>query len=338
MARRTSLMVSLALLAVILLGSITLSDAREVINIYTSRHYGVESVFEAFTKETGIMIRFTTGGDAALRDRIKAEGKNTLADIYMASDASFLSLAAKDGLLQPMKSKKIQENIPSNLRDKEGQWIALSKRYRTIFYNPAKVKPEELSTYEALADPKWKGRLILRPSTHPYAQAFVSSLIAVHGGPKAEEILKGLVANTVKYIDSDTKILEAVAAGDGDVAIANSYYMGRILEKNPQFPVKIFWANQDKNDRGTHFNICGAGVTANAINAKNAVKLLEWLSSPKGQKMFADLNHEYPANPKVAPHPILEGFGKFREDRADISSFGSLQADAIKLMEKVGYK
>lgn len=338
MARKTSIVVGLALLVFILLGLSPFSEARDVINIYTSRHYGVESVFEAFTKETGIMIRFTTGGDAALRDRIKAEGKNTLADIYMGSDAGHLTLAAKDGLLQPIKSKEIEKNIPANLRAKDNQWIALSKRYRTIFYNPAKVKAEELSTYEALADPKWKGRLILRPSTHPYAQAFVSSLIAAHGGPKAEEILKGLVANTVKYIDSDTKILEAVAAGDGDVAIANSYYMGRILEKNPQFPVKIFWANQDKNDRGTHFNICGAGVTVHSINTKNAIKLLEWLSGPKGQKMFADLNHEYPANPKVAPHPILEGFGKFKEDRVDLSEFGALQADAVKLMEKVGYK
>ncbi len=329
---------SIVLAAVIIFSAISGSEARDSINVYTSRHYGVESVFEQFTKDTGIMVRFTTGGDAALRERIKAEGKNTLADVYIGSDAGNLYLAAKEGLLQPVKSKVIEKNIPANLRDPENRWFALTKRVRTILYNPAKVKPEELSTYEGLADPKWRGRLILRPAAHPYTQALVAGLIAANGEARAEEIVKGWVANAVKFIDSDTKILEAVAAGEGDVAITNTYYLGRLLDAKPQFPVRIFWANQAKNDRGVHINVSGAGVTTHAMNSRNAIKFIEWLSSPKGQKMFADLNHEFPVNLKVPLHAILEGFGKFREDTVKLTEFGRLQPETIKLLERAGYK
>lgn len=307
-----------------------------VVNIYTSRHYGVEPVFAEFTKETGIKVRFTTGPDAVLRERIKAEGKNTPADIYMAVDAGNLWLAAQDGLLQSVNSSVLKENIPENLRDDKNRWFGLTKRVRTIMYNPNKVKASELSTYEDLADPKWKGRLILRPGTHVYTQSLVANLIATYGPEKAEKIVKGWMANDPKFIDSDTRILETLAAGGGDVAITNHYYLGRLLEKDSSFPIKAIWA--DQNGKGVHANISGAGVTTHAENKENAIRLLEWLSGAKGQKLIADTNHEYPSSPKVAPHSIIAKFGSFKENSVDKGEFGRLQADAVKLLEKVGYK
>lgn len=309
---------------------------QQVINIYTSRHYGVESVFNEFTKQTGIEIRFTTGSDAALRQRLQAEGKHTLADMYIAVDAGNLWLAAQDGLLAEVTSQALQANIPAHLRDEGNRWFGLTKRVRTIMYHPDRVTPAELSTYEALTDPKWKGRLVMRPSTHSYTQSLVSSLIAAHGPAQAEEIVRGWVANEPTLIDSDTHILEALAAGQGDVALANHYYLGRLLEGNPNFPIRVFWANQD--DRGAHANISGAGITAHARNRDNALKLLEWLSSPAGQKLFADSNHEFPANPEVAPHAIIAAFGEFKTDPLNMGEFGRLQKDAVELLNRAGYR
>lgn len=307
----------------------------QIVNIYTSRHYGVEPVFDQFTKETGIEVRFTTGSDALLRERLKAEGANTPADIYIAVDAGNLWLAAQDGLLAVIESQTLQGNIPAELRDSGNRWFGLTKRVRTLLYHPERVSPEELSTYEALANPKWRGRLIMRPSTHSYTQSLVSSLIAAHGPIKAKEIVQGWVANEPVLIDSDTRIIEALAAGEGDVAIVNHYYLGRILQDNPAFPIKIFWANQD--DRGTHVNISGAGVTAHAPNRENAVKLLEWLSGP-GQEIFAGTNHEFPANPVVAAHPVIVEFGQFSADPLDKGELGRLQAEAVKLLNEAGYQ
>jgi iron(III) transport system substrate-binding protein len=309
-----------------------------IVNIYTARHYGVENVFNEFTRETGISVRFTTGSDAVLRERIKAEGKNTLADIYMAVDAGNLWLAAEDGLLSPVTSQVLAANLPEKLRDPENRWFGLTQRVRTIMYHPDRVSPEELSGYEALADPKWQGRLVMRPASHSYTQSLASSLIAAHGQERASEIIGGWVANAPTLIDSDTRILETLAAGGGDVAITNHYYLGRLLEANPGFPIRVFWANQGDGERGAHVNVSGAGVTAYAPNRENAVALLEWLSMPRGQKLFADSNHEFPANPNVEPHPIIADFGNFNADQIAKAEYGRLQAEAIKLLDKAGYR
>jgi len=312
------------------------TTAGQVINIYTSRHYGVEPVFQEFTKQTGIEVRFTTGSDSALRLRLQAEGKHTPADMYIAVDAGNLWLAGQDGLLAEVNSTVLQNNIPANLRDPNNRWFGLTRRVRTIMYHPGRVTPEELSTYEALTDPKWKGRLIMRPATHSYTQSLVSSLIAAHGAARAEEIVRGWVANEPVLIDSDTRILEALAAGQADVAITNHYYLGRLLESNPAFPIKVFWANQ--TERGAHVNISGAAITAHARNKDNALKLLEWLSGPNGQKLFADSNHEFPANPNVAPHTIIAGFGSFETDPLNIGEYGRLQKEAVELLNRAGYR
>lgn len=309
-----------------------------VVNVYSSRHYGVESVFEEFTRETGIRVRFTSGPDAALRERIRAEGRHTPADVYIAVDAGNLWLAADAGLLQPIDSPTLIQNIPEHLRDRGNRWFGLTKRVRTIMYHPDRVNPAELSTYEALADPRWQGRLVMRPATHSYTQSLVASLISEHGEARAEEIVRGWVANQPRLIDSDTRILEYLAAGAGDVALTNHYYLGRLLQANPAFPIKVFWANQAPGERGAHVNVSGAGITTHAPNKANAVRFLEWLSSPRGQELFSQSNHEYPANPEAPVHPIVVAFGEFRVDDLDLSELGRLQADAIRLLDRVGYR
>lgn len=305
------------------------------VNVYTSRHYGVEPVFDRFTEETGIEVRFTTGADALLRERLKAEGENTLADVFIAVDAGNLWLAAEDGLLAPVDSQVLQDNIPAELRDAENRWFGLTQRVRTILYHPDRVSADELSTYEALADPQWKGRLVMRPSTHSYTQSLVSSLIAAHGEARAEEIVRGWVANEPILIDSDTEILKSLAAGRGDVAITNHYYLGRLLEEDSAFPIQLFWANQA--DRGAHVNVSGAGVTANAPNRENAIALIEWLSG-EGQEMFAGTNHEFPANPAAPVHPIITEFGEYTADPLAKEELGRLQSQAVELMNRVGYQ
>jgi iron(III) transport system substrate-binding protein len=309
---------------------------RGVVNLYTSRHYGVEPVFTEFTRVTGIEIRFTTGADAVLRERIRAEGRHTPADVYLAVDAGNLWLAARDGLLQPVNSRTLQQNIPAGLRDPGNRWFGLTQRVRTLMYHPERVRPEELSTYEALADPRWRGRLVMRPATHSYTQSLVASMIAAHGEARAEEIVRGWVANQPILIDSDTRILETLAAGRGDVAITNHYYLGRLLKTNPAFPVRVFWANQ--GERGAHVNISGAGVTTHAPNRENAIRLLEWLSGPEGQRLFSHTNNEYPANPAVAPDSIIAGFGAFRRDPLSMAEYGRLQEAAVRLLDRAGYR
>lgn len=332
--------VGAVLLAAPVLGSLAQAQAapRGVVNVYSARHYGVERVFEEFTRATGIRVRFTSGPDAVLRERIRAEGRHTPADVLITVDAGNLWLAARDGLLQPVVSPILTRNIPAHLRDPGNQWFALTLRVRTIMYHPDRVRPEELSTYEALTDPRWAGRLVLRPATHSYTQSLVASLIAAHGVARAEEIVRGWVANRPQLIDSDTRILEVLAAGGGDVALTNHYYLGRLLEANPRFPVRIFWANQGAGDRGAHVNISGAGITAHAQNRENAVRFLEWLSGPRGQELFSGTNHEYPANPAAAIHPIVRGFGEFRADNLNLAELGRLQAEAIRLLDRVGYR
>lgn len=311
-----------------------------VVNVYSARHYGaLEKMFAEFTRETGIVVRLSNASSQALLERLRAEGSQTPADVLFTIDAGTMQLAAKENLLQPIQSEVLNTVIPPELRDPEGRWYALSLRYRTIMYNPAKVKPEELSTYAGLADRKWRGRLCLRPATHIYTIALVSNLIANYGEQRAEQIVRGWVANRPTFIDSDSRILETIAAGKCDVAITNHYYLANLLKRNPQFPVKLFWANQGEN--GVQVNTSAAGVTANALNRDNAIKLLEWLATrgqDPGDSGLTGGNSEYPANPSAQPPAILKEFGTFKADLSALKQYGDLQAQSIKLLERVGYK
>jgi iron(III) transport system substrate-binding protein len=294
-------------------------------------------MFDAFTKDTGINVKFVTDKEGPLLARLKAEGKNTPADMLITSDAGNLWEAAQEGLLRPVESKTLEKNVPAYLRDPQNRWFGLSVRARTIIYNTQKVKPSDLSTYEALAEPQWKGRLCLRTSKKVYNQSLVAMMIAEHGAARTEEIIKGWVANlAIDPLSDETKAMEFVAAGRCDVTIANSYYYGRLMQKNPALPLAIFWPNQKGS--GVHVNISGAGITKYAHNAPAAIKLLEFLSSEKAQNLFADVNMEYPVNPRVKPDPAVAAWGTFKQNTINVTTAGELQAEAVKLMDRAGYR
>lgn len=312
------------------------SDDGQTVRVYTGRHYGVEVAFEGFTEATGIDVDFLFGNDAELRERIQAEGEDTQADVFMTVDAGNLAVAAEQGMFQPIASEALAGAIPANLSDPDGRWYALSVRARTIVYNPEAVRADELSTYEALADPRWKGRLCMRNSPNVYTQSLVASLISHHGYDEALRIVRGWVANDVDIMATDVLILEAIAQGACDVGLTNHYYLAREYAERPDFPVALLWANQD--DRGVHVNVSGAGVTRHADNPELGRQLIEWLATD-GQSVFVDGNHEYPANPATPPEPLItERFGTdFRRDELPAATFGALNADAIRLMDEAGY-
>ncbi|MCL6556086.1 MAG: Fe(3+) ABC transporter substrate-binding protein [Burkholderiales bacterium] len=314
-----------------------LAHGEEVV-VYSARNEQlIKPVFDAYTRATGVTIRFITDKEGPLMQRLKAEGPNTPADLLLTVDAGNLWQAAEEGLLAPVNSPILQSNVPASLRDPGNRWFGLSVRARTIVYNTDRVRASDLSTYEDLADPKWKGRLCLRTSKKVYNQSLVAMLIAEHGEAKTERIVRGWVANlaTDPFAD-DTKMMEAVAAGQCDVGIGNTYYYGRLMEKKPNLPLALFWPNQQGS--GVHVNISGAGVTRYAKNRAGAIRLLEWLSSPDAQNLFADVNLEYPVNPQVKPAPAVAAWGEFKRNPINVAKAGELQAAAVKLMDRAGYK
>ncbi len=315
-------------------GVVSAFDGGDTVRVYSGRHYDLEEAFLAFAEDTGVSVEFLFGGDAELRERLQAEADQTSADVFMTVDAANLQIAAEEGLLQPTDSEVLETAVPPNLRHPDGLWFGLSKRVRTIVYHPDRVDPSELSTYEDLADPRWRGRLCMRNSTNVYTQSHVASLIAHHGYQGALDVVRGWVDNDTQIINSDVQILETIAAGGCDVGITNHYYLARLLAEDPSFPVRIFWANQ--GDRGVHVNISGAGVTTWADDPDQAVMLLEWLATD-GQEEFVYGNHEYPVNPEVPPPPIPAQWGTFKEDPLNAAEFAALNADAIRLMEEAGY-
>ena len=317
--------------------SSNISYAEQVV-VYSSRiEKLIKPMFDAFTKNTGIQVKFVTDKAGVLIARLKAEGKNTHADMLITTDAGNLWLAAREGLLEPIESETLEANIPAYLRDPQKQWFGLSVRARTIVYNTHKVKPADLSTYEDLANLKWMGRLCLRTSKKVYNQSLVAMMIAEHGETRSEQVVRGWVANlATDPLSNDTKAMEFVAAGKCDVTIVNSYYYGRLIKKNPSLPLAIFWPNQAGS--GVHVNISGAGITKNARNKHAAMMLLEFLSSKKAQNLFADVNMEYPAYPKIKPDSAVIAWGSFKQNQMNVVAAGELQTEAVKLMDRVGYR
>ncbi|SFP48940.1 iron(III) transport system substrate-binding protein [Nitrosomonas cryotolerans] len=310
----------------------------EQVVVYSARiEQLIKPMFDAFTEDTGIEVKFTTDKEGALLARLKAEGKNTPADMLITADAGNLWEAARTGLLKPVNSKILEANIPAHLRDPRNQWFGLSVRARTIVYNTQKVKPADLSTYENLANPEWKNRLCLRTSKKVYNQSLVAMMIAEHGEAETEKIVRGWVRNlATDPLSDDTRAMEFVAAGRCDVTLVNTYYYGRLMKKEPDLPLAIFWPNQMNS--GVHVNISGAGITQHSRNERAAIKLLEFLSSNKAQNLFADINMEYPANPAVAPDPTVATWGGFKQNSMNVATAGELQAAAVKLMDRVGYR
>jgi iron(III) transport system substrate-binding protein len=306
--------------------------------VYSSRQeYLIKPLFDRFTEETGIEVQVQTGEEGPLLARLRAEGDATFADVLYTVDAGNLWAAADKGLLRPLHSEVLEHNIPAHLRDPEGRWFGLSVRARTIAYSTERVKPSELSTYEALAEPQWKGRLCLRTSRKVYNMSLVATMIDRLGEAPTEEIVKGWVNNlATKVFSSDLAVIDAIAAGQCDVGIVNTYYLGQTQKERPDVPVALFWANQEGS--GVHVNISGAGITAHAKNPAGAQRLLEWLSTPEPQYMFSDLNLEYPADPNIESVPLVQSWGTFKPDTINVETAGRLQADAVKLMDRADYR
>lgn len=313
--------------------------ANEIV-VYSARADELlKPIAAAYQQKTGTKVTVVSDKAGPLMERLKAEGKNTQADVLITVDGGNLWQATRAGVLRPINSSVLKSNIPSHLRDPKNHWFGLSVRARTIFYNPNKVNPSELSTYADLADPKWKGRLCLRTSNNVYNQSLVATMIANHGQAATDRVVKGWVANLATApFANDTALLEAINAGRCDVGIANTYYYGRLLNSKPQVAnnVKVFFANQA--GKGTHVNVSGAGVVKHSDNPAEAQKFIEWLSSNEAQRLYADRNFEYPANIRVAPTPAVARWGKFKQDFINVSVAGQNQQKAIMLMKRAGYK
>lgn len=310
----------------------------QTVTIYSSRNEQlIKPLLDRYTEQTGVKVELVTDKDGPLMARLQAEGQNTPADMLLTVDAGNLWQAAEQGLLQPVASSVLEANVPAKYRDPEGRWTGLSLRARTIFYDPSKVSADQLSTYADLADPKWKGKLCLRTSKKVYNQSLVASMMEHLGAEKTEAVIRGWVANLATDVFSDdTNLLEAIAAGQCEVGIANSYYYGRLLDEKPDFPVKIFWANQGTT--GTHVNISGAGVVTGSDNADGALKLMEWLSSDDAQGLYASADKEFPVKVGVDESEMLRSWGQFKPDDINVQKFGALQTQAIQMMDKAGYK
>lgn len=312
------------------------SAEQQTIRIYTGRHYDLEEAFAQYAEETGVNIEYLPGTDAELRERIAAEGEDTQADIYMTVDASNLAQAAEQGLFAEIDSPVLEAAVPASLRDPDGQWFALSQRVRTIMYHPDRVAADEIpTTYAELAEPQWEGRLCLRNSSNTYTQSLVASLIANEGYDTALAITEGW-ANNAEILPNDVITLNSIAEGLCDVGVTNHYYLARLLEEDPDFPVELVWADQD--GRGAHVNISGAGVTRFADDPALAIDLLEWLAT-EGQSVFVDGNHEYPVNPDVEPEELIATtFGTtFVGDDLSAAEFGALNPEAVRLLDEAGY-
>ena len=320
-----------------LMGVVTPALASDLV-IYSARADNLlKPIVAKYEQQTGVKIKLVNDKAGVLIEKIKAEGANTPADLLITVDGGNLWQAAQENILRPVNSKLLETNIPPQFQDPQNRWFGMSVRARTIFYNPTKINPSQLSTYADLSTPKWKGKLCLRTSDNVYNQSLVATMIQHNGLPQMERILKGWVSNLATApFANDTALLEAIDAGRCDVGIANTYYYGRLLDTKPNIKVKPYFANQKW--QGTHVNVSGIGIVKDSKNAAQAQKFMEWLSGAEAQNLFADLNSEYPANPRIAPDPKVARWGSFKQDIINVSVAGKNQRHAIMLMKKAGYK
>jgi iron(III) transport system substrate-binding protein len=340
---RRSLLATTAATAGLLAAPSILRAASEL-NLYSSRHYDTdEALYANFTKQSGITINRIEAKAEELVERLKAEGANSPADVFITVDAGNLERANVDGLFQPVTSETLTKAIPSYLRHADGSWFGFSKRARVLMIAKDRMKPEDVQTYEGLADPAMKGKVLIRSSSNIYNQSLMGSIIEANGEEAALEWAKGIVANMARAPKGgDTDQIRAVAAGEGDVCVSNTYYLGRLAksdkpeDKEVFEKVQIVWPNQD--GRGAHVNISGGGVARHSKNVDGAVKFLEYLVSEEAQHMFADGNAEYPVVEGVKLPAPLDTFGSFKEDSLDAQKYAALNAKAVEVMDKAGWK
>jgi iron(III) transport system substrate-binding protein len=318
--------------------------AAEQVFVYSARKEAlIKPILTRFTEETGIKVNLITGKADALLTRLRLEGKASPADVFITVDAGRLQRAKASGVLQPINSEKLNDLIPVHLRDSDNMWFGLSQRARPIFYEKNKVDPAELSTYEALADKKWKGRICFRSSNSVYNQSQVASMMEATGVAATEKWVKAVVGNFARSpAGGDTDQLKAVAVGVCDITIANTYYYGRLAnsvkssDRMVTKKVGLFWPNQ--NDRGTHVNVSGAGLTKYARNTANAKTLIEFLASDEAQQWYSAVNNEFPVVLSANSSETLTSWGPFKQDSVNLSKLGELNRAAVELMDRAGWK
>ena len=324
-------------------GGLPLGAGAAEVNIYSARQEAlIKPQLDVFTEESGIQVNLVTGDARELMQRLKAEGTNSPADLFLTADVGNLYAAASEGLCQPVSSATLEQSIPAAYRDPQGAWFGLGLRARPIFYVPGKVDPAELKTYEDLAAPKWKGRILVRSSNHVYNQSLLASMIAHHGPEAAEEWAKGVAANLArKPQGGDRDQIKAAAAGEGDIVIANSYYYAQMLnsdsaaEREAAQKLKVIWPNQE--DRGTHVNVSGACVAAHAPDRADAVKLLEFLVGDEAQRIYAEKGQEFPVKPGIPASETLRALGSFKADDLNLAELGRHNAEAVRIFDRVGW-
>jgi len=316
------------------------------VNIYSQRHYEVDRIqYENFQKKTGIKVNVIKASADELLERLKNEGNNTPADLFVTVDAGKLQKGVEMGVFQKIDNNVINSNVSYDLKDPNGYWIPITYRARLLVYSNDRVSESDLSTYEDLANKKWKGRLLVRSSSNAYNQALMSSLYANLGKEAVTDWSTNIVTNFARDPKgNDRDQVKAIAAGQGDVAIVNSYYIGLLLSSKKQSEVdagksvSVFFPNQGNNERGTHINISGFAMTKNASNKENAIKLLKYLTSVEAQNTYANNSYEYPANPNVLPSNIVQSWGDFKRDTLDLNTLGIYRNDAIKVFDQTGWK
>lgn len=319
-------------------------EEEKVVNIYTDRHYDTDqALYDAFTEETGIAVNVVKAKSDELLERLATEGEDTEADLLVTSDVGRLYRAADRDLVKAFESETVEGNVPANLRDKKNLWTALTVRARVITYALDRVDPSQLSTYEALTEPEWAGKVVIRSSTNIYNQSLLASFIALNGEAAAEEWAAGMVANMARTPEgNDRDQMKAVVAGEGDVAVVNTYYVGKLLNSSDEYEVEVgnkigvFFPNQETN--GTHINISGAALTKYGKHGDAATQLLEYLTGTDAQNDYASANYEYPVNPKVEPSDLLKSFGEFEAQDVDLSLLGEYNEEAVKIFDRVGWK
>ncbi|MBD2653882.1 Fe(3+) ABC transporter substrate-binding protein [Synechocystis sp. FACHB-383] len=341
-SRRTFFVGGTALTALVVANLPRRASAQSrTINLYSSRHYNTDdALYDAFGE-----VNLIEASAEELIERIQSEGANSPGDILFTVDAGMLWRAEQAGLFQPVRSAKLNERIPENLRHPDGLWYGFTQRARVLYYSRDRVNPADLSTYEALADPQWRGKILVRPSSNIYNLSLTASRIAIHGEPETRRWLQGLVDNFARQPEgNDTAQIRAIAAGIGDVAIANSYYYIRLQKSTDPADqevvekVSLFFPNTGPGERGTHVNVSGAGVLKNAPNRDAAIAFLEYLASDDAQRYFAEGNNEYPVISGVPVDPVLAAHGQLKGDPLNVSNLGRYQPDSARLMNEVGWQ
>ena len=314
------------------------------LNVYSARQESlIKPLLDKFTESTGIKVNLVTGKGDALLTRLESEGMNSPADILLTVDAGRLYRAQQADVLRNIDSSELNSLVPSHLRSSDDQWVGLSVRARVIVFAKNRVNSDQLSTYEALADPRWKNKICVRSSSNIYNQSMVAGMIASQGMEKTETWLKGLVNNFARTpAGGDRDQIKAVAAGQCDVAVVNSYYLGRMLnspdeaQRNAANQVELFWPNQ--GDRGAHINISGAAVTKAAKNPLSAQRLIAFLATKDSQRWYAEKNNEFPVRENIAVSEVLASWGPFIADTLNVSELGRNNASAIMAMDRAGWK